>query len=293
MNHPAAIQILRTASDLAILQSGCIFVPTMGALHEGHAALIRDAAHRAQPTSAPVVVSIFVNPTQFNDPSDYSRYPKTLDADLFLAHAAGATHAFVPDVSLIYPRGMESAKSQAVLISLPPVATQPALEDARRPGHFAGVYQVVWKLFELVRPSAAIFGEKDWQQLQLITAMTAEMNQRQGTSIRIIPSPTIREPDGLAMSSRNRFLTPAERAIAPAIHRIMQEVRTLKSPSAAEAHMLHQLQHSGLHPEYAVVRDSSTLLSLGVGVSPAAEHPWRILVAARLGSVRLIDNLAW
>lgn len=274
----------------------------MGALHEGHAALIRDAALRSRPTSSPVVVSIFVNPTQFNDPSDFARYPKTLESDFTLAHSAGATHAFVPDVSLIYPRGMDIARSQAALLSLPPVATQPNLEDARRPGHFAGVYQVVWRLFELVRPSAAIFGEKDWQQLQLITAMTQEMNQRQGTSIRIIPSPTIREPDGLAMSSRNRFLTPAERAIAPDIHRIMQEARSLTSPSVAEAHMLHQLQHSGLHSEYAVVRDASTLLPVSVGAvggvgevggSPAADRPWRILIAARLGSVRLIDNLAW
>ncbi|MBU6414233.1 MAG: pantoate--beta-alanine ligase [Planctomycetes bacterium] len=285
--HNATIQVLSTASDITSLPSGCIFVATMGALHEGHAALIRDAAQRARGTSAPVVISIFVNPTQFNDPADYARYPKTLDADLSLAHSAGATHAFVPDVSLLYPLGMDAAKSQAAAITLPPVATQPNLEDSRRPGHFAGVYLVVWKLFELVRPSAAIFGEKDWQQLQLITAMTAEMNQRHGTSIRIIPSPTIREPDGLAMSSRNRFLTPAERAIAPAIHRIMHEARTLTFPAVAEAHMLQRLQHAGLHPEYAVVRDAATLLT------PIPGIPWRILVAARLGSIRLIDNMAW
>ncbi len=283
--HPTAINILHSHADLASLSPGCIFVPTMGALHEGHAALIRDAAMRARPNATPVVVSIFVNPTQFNDPADYSRYPKTLDADLSLAHHAGATHVFVPDVSLIYPRGMDTAKFESSLISLPPVATQPHLEDAHRPGHFAGVYQVVWKLFEFVRPSAAIFGEKDWQQLQLIIALTAEMNQRLGTSINIIPSPTIRESDGLAMSSRNRFLTPSERTIAPTIHRVMQHARSIASPLDAEAHMLRELQHAGFRPEYAVVRDAITL------GSPTPDRPARILVAARLGSVRLIDNI--
>jgi pantoate--beta-alanine ligase len=118
-------------------------------------------------------------------------------------------------------------------------------------------------------------------------AMTTEMNRVTRTTIKIIPCPTIRESDGLAMSSRNRFLTPAERTVAPAIHRIMQEARKLSSPAAAEAHMLQQLQHEGLSPEYAVVRDAARLLA------PIAGRPWRILVAARLGSVRLIDNMAW
>lgn len=285
----SSIRVIRRASELGDLPAGNIFVPTMGALHAGHGALIQDAAQRAANTGhgAGVVVSIFVNPTQFNDPADYVRYPKTLDADLALAEQAGATHAFVPEADVIYPRGMEAAKREAAEIRLPRVATEPKLEDARRPGHFAGVHQVVWRLFELVRPGEAIFGEKDWQQLQLITAMTAEMNTAAGTKIRIVPSPTIRESDGLAMSSRNRFLTPPERRRAPAIHQAMSEARQSGSPEAAERHLRMELERAGLEPEYAVVRNADTL------TAPIAGQAWRILVAARLGSVRLIDNMGW
>lgn len=255
---------------------GGAFVPTMGALHEGHAALVRRAAQLAAPTKAPVIVSIFVNPTQFNERADFDRYPRTLEADAELCRAAGATIIFAPSVETMYP-----TPAAAPIPPLPRVATDPKLEDAFRPGHFAGVCQVVMRLFKLVEPDHAIFGEKDWQQLQVITAMTAEAK----LATRIIPHPTLRDPDGLAMSSRNRFLTPSERTIAPTIHRVMQHARSIASPLDAEAHMLRELQHAGFRPEYAVVRDAITL------GSPTPDRPARILVAARLGSVRLIDNI--
>jgi len=282
------MHMLETLADVATLPSGSVFVPTMGALHEGHAGLIRQGAKVA--AGGAVVVSIFVNPTQFNDASDYSRYPKTLESDRKVCVGAGATHVFVPAVELMYPRGMDRAREEAALIDLPSVATRPGLEDARRPGHFAGVYQVVWRLFELIRPGVAIFGEKDWQQLQVIRAMTERMNAERGMATKIIPSPTIREADGLAMSSRNRFLTADERRIAPVIHRAMLEARDCRSVEEAEGLLLRRLGDAGLVVEYGVVRHAETLLGLTSGES---RESGRMLVAARLGSVRLIDNMSW
>jgi pantoate--beta-alanine ligase len=280
--------MLETMSDVATLPSGSVFIPTMGALHEGHAALIRQGAKVA--AGGPVVVSIFVNPTQFNDPGDFARYPKTIQSDLGVCSDAGATHVFVPAVGLMYPRGMDEAKEEAARIDLPRVATLPGLEDAKRPGHFAGVYQVVWRLFELIRPGVGIFGEKDWQQLQVIIAMTERLNAERGMSTRILPWPTIREADGLAMSSRNRFLTADERRIAPVIHHAMLEARDCRSVEAAEGHLLRRLSGAGLNVEYGVVRDAHTLRGLETG---QGRELGRVLVAARLGSVRLIDNLSW
>lgn len=282
------IQVIESRSALAHLPEGNVFIPTMGALHDGHAALIRHGARVAD--GRPIVVSIFVNPTQFNDPADFARYPKTLQNDLDICRHAGATHVFVPPVELMYPRGMDIARAEAATIGLPPVASHPRLEDAMRPGHFAGVYQVVWRLFEFVRPSEAIFGEKDWQQLQVIRAMTERMNTKFGLTIKTTASPTIRESDGLAMSSRNRFLSAQERSIAPVIHISMTEARKFREVADAEAHMRNRLTGAGLSVDYAVIRDAGTLLPL----SPGADRIHsRILIAARLGSVRLIDNAAW
>lgn len=256
-----------------------IFIPTMGALHEGHASLIRLGSQWARQHSWPhVVVSIFVNPTQFNDPKDLERYPRTLEADVALCEAAGATAVFAPSVEEVYPAGTAESR-----VPLPEVAFTPGLEDAYRPGHFDGVCQVVARLFEMVQPTAAVFGEKDWQQLQVVTAMVAH----QGSPIRIIPGPTIREHDGLAMSSRNRFLPPEERARAVAISGALRAAQAHDVAVEAEAAMARVLLAAGASIDYAVVRDAATLLDVSPG------RPARAIIAARLGGVRLLDNAPW
>jgi len=263
----------------------------MGALHEGHASLIRQAAAiaRARRDVRGVIVSIFVNPTQFNDPADFSRYPKTLDADLALCEAAGATAVFVPSVETMYPPRIPIDAPP-----LPAVARDPGLEDARRPGHFAGVCQIVKRLFEIVRPAAAIFGEKDWQQLQVVRAMTLE----QGLGVEIIPGPTVREPDGLAMSSRNRFLSPSERARASVLSWALCTANKMPTLGEAERVMRVVLERAGLDIEYAEIREASSLRARAGGVprpigASNPQHSMRALIAARLGTVRLIDNAAW
>jgi pantoate--beta-alanine ligase len=277
---------LVTITDVMQLagRDGGIFVPTMGALHEGHGSLIREAARRRDAETAAggrrrdVVVSIFVNRTQFNDPADFARYPKTLDADLAICQECGADAVFVPEHETVYPPG------QVVAVpDLPAAARLPRLEDALRPGHFEGVCQVVRRLFAMVRPARAIFGEKDWQQLAVIAAMTTEL----GLGIEIIPGPTIREADGLAMSSRNRFLTSAERVTAGALWRALRAAGAEATPERGEAAMAEVLQAAGLEIQYAVVRDAATLGPVASG------RPARALIACRLGAVRLIDNAPW
>jgi pantoate--beta-alanine ligase len=259
------------------LTRACVLVPTMGALHAGHAALIRRARAVADARGSTVVATIFVNPTQFNDPSDFERYPRTPEEDLALCEEAGADAVLRPDPRVVYPPGRAAPAPP-----LPKVATDPGLEDAHRPGHFAGVCQVVARLFDLTDPSAAVFGEKDWQQLQVIRAMTIARNRH----LDIIAAPTVREPDGLAMSSRNRLLDPASRAAAPVLYRAMLAAGAAGDPGEAEAVLRRDLAAGGIHPEYAVVRDAETLLA------PRA-RPCRVLVAARVGAVRLIDNAPW
>ncbi|MBX3363539.1 MAG: pantoate--beta-alanine ligase [Phycisphaeraceae bacterium] len=258
-----------------------MLVPTMGALHAGHAALIRQGVElaRARHLAGGCVVSIFVNPTQFNDPSDYARYPRTLDADAQVCCEAGASAIFEPSVETIYP-----AEAPPPVPPLPRVATSPGLEDAFRPGHFAGVCQVVNRLFSLIAPHAAVFGEKDWQQLQVITAMSRSL----GLPVEIHPGRTVREPDGLAMSSRNRFLKPEERTVAVAISEAMIACGGCETPEQAEQVLRTRLDRPELHVEYAVVRDAGTLESTILG-----GRPCRTLVAARIGTVRLIDNMPW
>lgn len=274
------MRIIHDGAGLAAL-AGCVFVPTMGALHEGHFTLVREGARRRDglPGRPPVVVSVFVNPTQFNDPADLARYPRTLEADARGCAAAGADALVAPTVEVVYPPGGVRVPP------LPPVAVEPGLEDAHRPGHFAGVCQVVKRLFELVRPRAALFGEKDWQQFRVIDAMAGA----EGLGVDVVPVPTVREVDGLAMSSRNVFLTSEERPRAAALWRALRAAGTCGTPADAEAAMRAELVAAGLRVDYAVVRDASTLRRLradgGVG--------GRALVAARLGSVRLIDNAPW
>lgn len=272
------MRILTLARELGAF-AGSVLVPTMGALHDGHLALVRTArAEAGRRGGVPVVVTVFVNPTQFNDPKDLERYPRTLDADAAGCERAGADAVFAPGVSEVYPSGIVVPTP-----SLPAVAVGPGLEDAHRPGHFAGVCQVVERLFELTRPSAAIFGEKDWQQLKVIEAMAGVL--RPGLSI--IAHATAREADGLAMSSRNVFLKPDERPRAAAVSRALSAGAAEATPAEAEHRMRTVLESAGLGVEYAVVRDAQTLLK------PQSGRPARSLIAARLGTVRLIDNAPW
>jgi pantoate--beta-alanine ligase len=275
----AHLPVLSQPHELASLHHACVFVPTMGALHAGHGELIQNAARLAKKRELPggCVVSIFVNPTQFNDPADFQRYPRTLDADLELARIYGASAVFAPAVETIYPPDAKLPNTP-----IPPVGTEPQLEDAHRPGHFAGVCQVVHRLFDLLKPAAAVFGEKDWQQLRVIAAMTQAAN----LPIQIIPAPTVRDHDGMAMSSRNRFLSPEDRRKGLALSRALCDSWSQPTPQLAEATLQHILTAAGITPDYAVVRNADTLL-------PSDQGPWRALIAAKVGPVRLIDNAEW
>lgn len=223
-------------------------VPTMGALHEGHASLITKSIGENDIT----VVSVFLNPTQFNDQSDFDRYPRTLEADSRLVEACGADYIFAPSVKDIYP------SPDARHFEFPPVTT--VMEGARRPGHFNGVCQVVSRLFYIVRPDSAYFGEKDWQQIAVVKQLAKYIN----SNVRIVECPIIRDPDGLAKSSRNSLLTKEERAIAPAIYQILHE-----SVGYAETHSLKETRNMvverinaipELEVEYFEIVDGDSLL---------------------------------
>ncbi len=277
-----AMQVVTNPADMAAWAGGAL-VPTMGALHEGHLALVR----RAASLDGPLVVSIFVNPTQFETHDDSDRYPRTLDADVQAADKAGADVVFAPDVQTMYPPDHEIP-----IPPLPTVATTPGLEDAHRPGHFAGVCQVVARLFDLVRPSAAIFGEKDYQQLLVITDMVRAEGGR-WPGLRIESHETVREADGLALSSRNAYLQASQRDQALGLSRALassqQEARRGALPAAMESLMHEILAEHRLAVDYAAVRDARTL------DAPDPSRPARAVVAVRLGDVRLIDNtpLEW
>jgi len=227
-----------------------------------------------------------VNPTQFGPREDFAKYPRTLDADVALAERCGADAVFAPAAEVMYPDGVEAARSQAESFPLPPAAREPGLEDACRPGHFGGVCQVVARLFDLTRPAISIFGEKDYQQLRVLTQMAALAGDRWG-AMRVEPGPTVREPDGLAMSSRNRYLRPEQRDQALGLVRALQMAASAQHPATAESLMAATLAEHGLSVDYAVVRDAETLLPVH-----GFERPTRALIAARLDTVRLIDNLA-
>ncbi|MFO0874249.1 MAG: pantoate--beta-alanine ligase [Phycisphaerales bacterium] len=300
------MRLIRAIDELRPFARG-VFVPTMGALHEGHAALVRRARAIAGPGES-VLVSIFVNPTQFAPGEDFARYPRTLDADIALAESAGADVVFAPDVETVYPTGRAEAPFAAP--PLPSVATAPKLEDAHRPSHFAGVCQVVARLFDLVQPRVAVFGEKDFQQLRVIESLVAMVAAatparwpvwRDGCTVpgvagvshpAIVGHPTVREPDGLAMSSRNRYLDAAQRERALGLSRALRSAAAAQRPAAAERAMRETLVAHGLSVDYAVVRDAATLMPV-----ESLERPTRALIAARIDpsrpdSVRLIDNAA-
>ena len=250
------------------------FVPTMGALHDGHLELVRRARARAET----VVVSIFVNPTQFGPDEDYTRYPRDLQRDSRLVEAAGADIVYAPSVETMYPRG---ATTKVVV----PDVTR-LYEGASRPGHFDGVATVVLKLFNQVRPDVALFGRKDLQQCAVIRRMVDDLN----LIVDLEFVPIFREPDGLAMSSRNAYLSPEERATAPGLHRIIAEaaesIRNGDGPQAILSSAREELAGKGFDWEYLDLVSASRFVPLAHPEADAA-----IVVAARLGKTRLIDNV--
>ena len=248
-------------------------VPTMGALHEGHRTLVRAARDRA----ATVVVSVFVNPTQFGPGEDYDRYPRTWDADLAALAEEGADVVFHPGVDEVYPSG-------AAGVTVDPGPLGSVLEGAVRPGHFAGVLTVVAKLFGLVRPDLALFGEKDYQQLTLIRAMAREL----ALGVAVVGVPTVREDDGLALSSRNRYLDPDQRTTAAAISAALR-AGAEAGPRGAAAVLAAAREVLAAQPE--LLQDYLELTDTDLGPAPAA-GPARLLVAARAGATRLLDNIA-
>jgi pantoate--beta-alanine ligase len=249
-------------------------VPTMGALHEGHLALARLGREHAER----VVVSIFVNPTQFGPNEDLAKYPRTLEEDRALLEGL-ADLVFAPDVEEMYPPG------SATTISLAGPAGA-GLEDRFRPTHFQGVATVVAKLLIQALPDVAIFGDKDFQQLKVVTRMVRDLH----LPVRILGAPTVREHDGLALSSRNRYLSAEERASAPLLFRVLQDcagqVRAGADPAGAAAQAAARLAEAGFSVDYLECRDAETLAAPGSG-----DEPLRVLAAARLGGTRLIDNV--
>lgn len=253
------------------------FVPTMGALHQGHGQLVR----QAKAENDVVAVSIFVNPTQFNDPKDLVNYPRTLEADAKLLEAEGCDVLFAPGVEEMYPNGLTEPPLPLSLNGLDQL-----MEGAHRPGHFMGVMQVVNKLFEAAGPCHAYFGQKDFQQLAIVRRMTAELQ----LPVTIVPCPIVREDDGLAMSSRNRRLLPHERAVAPLIYKALQLAQSLwgtHPPAEIESRAAEFLSLEPLFSlEYFQIVDADTLQPVAEGQKKNAVA----CIAARLGVIRLIDN---
>jgi pantoate--beta-alanine ligase len=256
------------------------FVPTMGNLHAGHYSLIA----RARESCDFVVASIFVNPTQFGVNEDFSRYPRTPEQDALGLGENGCDLLFLPDVETIYPFGADNA----VRVSVPGLGD--TLEGAKRPGHFDGVATVVARLFNLVQPDLAVFGSKDYQQLLVVRRMTRDL----GFPVEIVGAPIVREVNGLAMSSRNQYLDSGQRELAAAIHDMLQWVdeqldASSDSASSIEAAATDRLAAAGFKPDYVAIRRADDLGdSLDLRVDRIV-----VLVAARLGSVRLIDNVEW
>jgi pantoate--beta-alanine ligase len=252
-------------------------VPTMGNLHAGHLSLVQ----RARQMGECVVVSVFVNPLQFGPGEDFERYPRTLEADATLLREAGADVLFAPAVSDMYPGGYPPATTVSVGGPLTQV-----LEGQFRPGHFDGVATIVNILFNLVRPDAAVFGEKDWQQLQVIRRMAADL----GLRLRIAGAPTLRDIDGLALSSRNQYLDAAERAAAPRLYQALQAVGAglqagRRDFAALCAEQKAALENAGFRPQYLEVRAPDLAEPRTDGIAFA------VVAAAFLGKTRLIDNL--
>jgi pantoate--beta-alanine ligase len=266
------------------------FAPTMGALHEGHASLVRQAAALAGPSGA-AVSSIFVNPTQFGPAEDFTRYPRTLDADVQILQAAGCKAVFVPTPQEMYglsPDKPLNAQSQTDAVTVDPGPLGNLLEGAIRPGHFRGVCTVVLKLLNIVQPTHLLLGQKDFQQQAVLRQMCRQLN----LPVDVVTCPTVREPDGLAMSSRNRYLAPDQRARAIALWEALSAAKHAydagdRDPAALAALMREKLDVRGLETQYALVAHADSLAPF-----PAAiDAPAVCLIAAKLGPTRLIDNL--
>jgi len=272
------VPALRRALDGIIARkSTTALVPTMGALHDGHLALIRLAKRRA----TKVIVSIFVNPTQFAPSEDFSSYPRTWKADVAKLTAENVDLIWNPDVKTMYPDGFATR----ILTDGPAAA---GLEDRFRPHFFGGVTTVVGKLFTQCRPDYAVFGEKDFQQLQVVTRMAGDLD----LGVRVIGSRTVRERDGLAMSSRNVYLSPEQRRVAPELYRALNEsARRLRAGDEIKAAMAGGAElvvGAGFTLDYFEVRHARTLAP----IASANDGPMRILAAASIGKTRLIDNIA-
>lgn len=269
--------VAETVADLgkllADLPGPVALVPTMGALHDGHRMLVRAAREQA----ATVVVSVFVNPSQFAPGEDFDRYPRTWDADLAALADEGADVVFHPPVEEVYPPG-------AVGVTVDPGPLGSVLEGAVRPGHFAGVLTVVAKLFGLVRPDSAFFGEKDYQQLTLVRGLAREL----ALPVEVVGVPTVREADGLALSSRNRYLDPERRAAAATISAALRAAAAA-GPRGADAVLAAARAVLDERPD--LLQDYLELTDTDLGPAPAA-GPARLLVAVCAGSTRLLDNTA-
>ncbi len=282
MEHPELLETpeeVRTALDEARHGGRTIaLVPTMGALHAGHLSLVREARRRADV----VVVSIFVNPTQFVAGEDIDTYPRDLDADLALLGDEQADFVFHPSVAVMYPAGADS--------TVDPGAIGRVWCGASRPGHFTGVATIVTKLFGIVRPDVAIFGEKDFQQLRVIEKVVRDLD----LGVRIVGCPIVRERDGVAMSSRNAYLSPQERTHARILSRALCSAQALARAGATDAaaiaaDMCRMISgEEGVELDYATVVDAETLECLTV----LGDRPARALVAARVGPARLIDTVS-
>jgi pantoate--beta-alanine ligase len=273
------VRVLHTVAEVRAARAGLTsvgLVPTLGYLHEGHLSLVA----RAKSDCETVAVSIFVNPTQFGPTEDLARYPRNLPRDLGLLEAAGADLVFVPEAGEMYPPGFDTQ----VLVG----GVTEVLEGAVRPGHFAGVATVVAKLFNIVQPTRAYFGQKDAQQSLVIRKLVRDLD----LPVEVVVAPTVREPDGLALSSRNSYLTPPERAIAPTIHRALLEGRRLFDAGERDADVLRRAVRSvierepGLSIDYVSVADPLDLRELDTVAQGALAS-----LAVRLGATRLIDNL--
>ncbi|QPF82287.1 pantoate--beta-alanine ligase [Bradyrhizobium genosp. L] len=272
------VPALRRALDaLRARKATVALVPTMGALHDGHVSLVRQARRRAKR----VVVSIFVNPTQFAPTEDFGSYPRTWKEDIAKLAAEDVDLVWHPEVKAMYPNGFATR-------IVPEGPATAGLEDRFRPHFFGGVATVVGKLFTQVRPDVAIFGEKDFQQLRVVTQMAADLD----LGVKVIGSKTVRERDGLAMSSRNVYLSPDERRTAPVLHQAMKDVaarlRAGEAAGTAVAAGAAAISAAGFVLDYLEVRHAATLAPIG----SLKEGPMRMLVAARLGATRLIDNIA-
>lgn len=274
----AALQLAVTEAKQQGLSVG--LVPTMGALHEGHASLIRQCVADNQLT----VVSVFVNPTQFNDPKDLQHYPRTFEADAQLIASLGGDIVFAPSVEEIYPQ------EDKRVFSYPPIDT--VMEGARRPGHFNGVCQIVSKLFDMVSPDKAYFGEKDFQQIAVVRAMMRDL----GYKFQLVPCPIVRETSGLALSSRNALMSDEERVLATNIYRTLRE-----SVVFSQAHTVAETQRfvvnqlnalEGLEVEYYEIVNGETLQTV-TSWEDAAQIQGCITVFCGARPVRLIDNISY